>query len=111
MAESRIVALIGSPAYDDAINYRAAELELAGHVVLRRNASLARLAEYGMSTSNATAARVRDILDTTTRAKIQLANEVVVVAPRKLGELDIDPITRLQIDYARDLGKPVHVIG
>jgi len=95
-ARPRIVALCGSTRFRDALAAVNAELTLAGAMVLAPGV-------FGHADGVELGPQVQSELDTLHLHKIDLADEVIVVAPGGY----IGDSTRAAIVYAQMLGKPV----
>ncbi|MEU8623263.1 hypothetical protein [Streptomyces sp. NPDC048669] len=94
-----IVVICGSTRFMDAMTEADRELTWAGHIVVKPGCNMKQLDPLWADEAEAEAGKVR--LDGLHRAKIRLADEVLVVGPY------IGDSTRAEIAYARELGKPV----
>ncbi|WP_405848077.1 hypothetical protein OG211_12215 [Streptomyces niveus] len=75
------------------------ELTAAGHIVIKPGCDMK--TEHPLWADPADVERLKPMLDDLHRAKIRLADDVLVVGNY------IGDSTRSEIDYARELGKPV----
>ncbi|WP_329616435.1 hypothetical protein OG244_28315 [Streptomyces brevispora] len=94
-----IVVICGSTRFMDDMADADRELTWAGHIVVKPGCNMKQLDPLWASEAEAEAGKAR--LDDLHRAKIRLADEVLVVGPY------IGDSTRAEIAYARELGKPV----
>ncbi|WP_327335904.1 hypothetical protein OG384_04520 [Streptomyces sp. NBC_01324] len=94
-----IIVICGSTRFMDAMADADRELTWAGHIVVKPGCNMKQLDPLWADEAEAEAGKVR--LDGLHRAKIRLADEVLVVGPY------IGDSTRAEIAYARELGKPV----
>lgn len=98
-AGSHIVCLCGSMRFEDEIREAAREESIAGHIVVLPLCNM----RQPHPLWNDEADRIKGDLDRLHKAKIDLANEIVVVAPGGY----IGDSTRSEIAYAEAHGKPV----
>ncbi|MFF2411777.1 hypothetical protein [Streptomyces sp. NPDC058092] len=94
-----IVVICGSTRFMDAITDADRELTAAGHIVVKPGCNMKQPHPLWADPADAEALKAR--LDDLHRAKIRLADEVLVVGDY------VGDSTRAEISYARDLGKPV----
>lgn len=94
-----IVAICGSTRFMQAMADADLNLTWAGHIVVKPGCDMKTPHALWKSALEADAGKVR--LDELHRAKIRLADEVLVVGDY------IGDSTRAEIAYARELGKPV----
>ncbi|MFI6650523.1 hypothetical protein ACIBI8_23315 [Streptomyces sp. NPDC050529] len=94
-----IVVICGSTRFMDAMADADRELTWAGHIVVKPGCDMKEPHPLWADEAEAKDAKVR--LDGLHRAKIRLADEVLVVGDY------IGDSTRAEIAYARELGKPV----
>jgi len=96
-----IVVLCGSMRFAPDMARENARLTASGHVVLAPAVDMRRPSPLSLDPVGA--ARMKARLDELHRAKIRLADEVVVICPGQY----IGESTRSEIDYATTLGKPI----
>jgi nucleoside 2-deoxyribosyltransferase len=94
-----IVAICGSTRFMDDMNAADAELTWAGHIVVKPGCNMKQPHELWADETEAEAGKAR--LDDLHRAKIRLADQVLVVGDY------VGSSTTAEIAYARELGKPV----
>ncbi|MYR84040.1 hypothetical protein GTY41_03550 [Streptomyces sp. SID685] len=94
-----IVCICGSTRFMQEMADADRELTWGGHIVVRPSCDMKNPHELWADEAEAEAGKVR--LDALHRAKIRLADEVLVVGDY------IGQSTRAEIAYARQLGKPV----
>jgi hypothetical protein len=99
LAIPHIVVICGSTAFMDLMAGANLEETAAGHIVLAPGCDMK--TPHPLWADDAEAEALKKRLDVLHRAKIRLADEVLVVGPR------IGDSTRAEIAYARELGKPV----
>jgi hypothetical protein len=97
----RIVVICGSTRFMDQMADADRELTWSGHIVVRPGGDMKTPHPLWADPAEAAAGKVR--LDDLHRAKIRMADEVLVVNPGSY----IGESTRAEISYARALGKPV----
>ncbi|WP_228981445.1 hypothetical protein [Streptomyces sp. DH12] len=99
LALPEIVCICGSTRFMDAMTAVDQELTFAGHIVVKPGCDMKN--PHPLWADPDTADRGKRRLDGLHRAKIRLADRVLVVGDY------IGDSTRAEIDYARALGKPV----
>lgn len=99
LALPKILAICGSTRFMDAMSEAECTATAAGQIVVRPGCNLKEPHPLWATPSSLTALKQR--LDDLHRAKIRLADEVLVVGDY------IGDSTRAEIAYARSLGKPV----
>jgi nucleoside 2-deoxyribosyltransferase len=95
----KIVAICGSTRFMDEMTAADAELTWAGHIVVKPGCDMKQPSPLWADETEAEAGKQR--LDDLHRAKIRLADQVLVVGDY------IGTSTTAEIAYARELGKPV----
>lgn len=94
-----IVVICGSTRFMNEMNEADLELTVSGYIVVKPGCNMK--AEHPLWADPADAERIKAALDDLHRAKIRLADDVLVVGDY------IGSSTRAEIAYARELGKPV----
>lgn len=102
MTMPEIVCLCGSTRYMTDIEYVAQRETLAGRIVVRPEVNMRR-PDTRWQITDAEAAKTK--LDELHRAKIRLADRVIIVAPNGY----MGSSTQAELAYALELGKPIDV--
>lgn len=105
-----IVVLCGSMRFETMMHNIATKETMNGRIVLMPHVNLANVSDHSLP-SHRTAHTVKRKLDRLHLAKIDLADEVIVVCPKVNGEPYIGSSTRAEIGYAVGNHKPIRYIS